>query len=134
MGFALAPVVPVEWRPPNCEEIAVPSGIKIKDLALGEGAVAQRDCIVTIRYDGFLNHGEPFQTGEVVTFRLGSRRVIAGLELGVEGMHVGARRRIRVRPHLAYRAAGVPGVIPTNAVLTFEIELLAVEQPQASQP
>ena len=52
---------------------------------------------------------------ERVSFRIGEREVIAGLEYGVEGMRVGGRRRIRVPPHLGYREAGVPGKIPSNA-------------------
>jgi FKBP-type peptidyl-prolyl cis-trans isomerase len=57
---------------------------------------------------------------------VGERRTIAGLSWGVEGMHVGGRRRLHVGPHLAYRDKGVPGVIPPNAKLMFEVELLAV--------
>ena len=94
---------------------------------LGEGEVAERGRRVTIRYDGFLSRGDAFQRGVVATFRLGRREVIAGLEAGVEGMRAGGRRRIRVSPHLGYGGRGVAGVVPANAVLSFEVELLAVE-------
>jgi len=104
-------------------------GIKVKDLSIGDGAVAERGCIVTIRYDGFLNRGAQFQAGEIATFLLGGRSVIPGLEYGVEGMRVGSHRRIRVSPHLAYQSTGVPGIVPGNAVLVFEIELLSVAFP-----
>jgi FKBP-type peptidyl-prolyl cis-trans isomerase len=78
------------------------------------------------RYDGLLNRGEPFQRDEVAEFVLGKRQVIAGLEYGVEGMRVGGRRTFQAAPHPCYRGDGVPGVIPANALLTFDVELLAV--------
>lgn len=99
-------------------------GIEIQDLRPGSGPTAERGHTVTIRYTGFLNRGDTFQENITATFRLGSREVIPGLEYGVEGMRVGGLRRVRVSPHLAYGAAGVPGLIPPNAVLTFEVELL----------
>jgi FKBP-type peptidyl-prolyl cis-trans isomerase len=61
-----------------------------------------------------------------VTFRLAERNVIAGLRYGVEGMLSGGRRRVRVGPHLAYRDVGVPERVPADAVLVFDIRLLAV--------
>lgn len=60
------------------------------------------------------------------SFRIGERRVIAGLEYGVEGMRAGGKRLIRVGPHLAYRDAGVPDTIPANAVVEFRVSLLSV--------
>jgi len=102
-------------------------GIRIEEVQLGEGAVAKKGNKVTIRYDGFLSRGDSFQKSETVSFKLGRREVIAGLEYGVEGMSAGGRRRIRVSPHLAYRDKGVQGVVPPNAVLIFDVELLAVE-------
>ncbi|MBI1877661.1 MAG: FKBP-type peptidyl-prolyl cis-trans isomerase [Chloroflexi bacterium] len=105
-------------------------GIEIKDLRLGNGLTAERGQTVTIRYDGYLNRGDKFQENITCTFRVGSREVISGLSNGVEGMRVGGLRRIRVSPHLAYGVAGVPGLIPANAVLTFEVELLEVSDAQ----
>ena len=81
---------------------------------------------VTVRYTGYLNRGDAFQADQVVTFAVGERKTIAGLSWGVEGTRVGGRRRLRVGPHLAYRGKGVSGVIPPNAKLMFEVELLAV--------
>jgi FKBP-type peptidyl-prolyl cis-trans isomerase len=95
-------------------------------LQTGDGAVALRGASVTVRYSGFLNRGERFQTDVVTTFAVGERNTIAGLSWGVEGMRVGGRRRLRVGPHLAYRDKGVPGLIPPNAKLVFEVELLTV--------
>ena len=101
-------------------------GIEIEELRLGDGMTAERGKTVTIRYTGFLNRGDQFQENIICTFRVGSREVIPGLSYGVEGMRVGGLRRVRVSPHLAYGVTGVPGLIPANAVLTFEVELLEV--------
>jgi FKBP-type peptidyl-prolyl cis-trans isomerase FkpA len=105
------------------------SGVKLRDLRVGGGAVAERGATVSVRYDASLNRGERFQEGISYSFRLGRREVIAGLEYGVEGMRVGGLRRITVSPHLGYRDEGVPGVIPPNAVLIFDVELLDVIAP-----
>ena len=106
--------------------LPVLSGLRIEELQAGEGTVAGRGARVTVRYSGYLNRGDPFQTDVVATFAVGERNTIAGLSWGVEGMRVGGRRRLRVGPHLAYRKTGVPGVIPPNAKLVIEVELLAV--------
>jgi FKBP-type peptidyl-prolyl cis-trans isomerase len=92
----------------------------------GTGDVAARGKKVVLRIKGSLRRGDVFMDrGE--SFRIGERVVIPGLEFGVEGMRVGGRRRIRVPPHLGYREAGVPGKIPANALLFFDLELLEVE-------
>ena len=103
-------------------------GVRIEEIEPGEGAVARKGARVTVRYDGFLGRGDSFQRGVTASFVLGQRAVIAGLETGVEGMRAGGRRRIRVSPHLGYGSRGLDGVIPANAVLVFEVELLAVEE------
>jgi FKBP-type peptidyl-prolyl cis-trans isomerase len=101
-------------------------GIEIEEIRPGYGLTAERGQTVTIRYDSFLKRGDKFQENVTCTFRVGSREIIPGLAYGVEGMRVGGLRRVQVSPHLAYGAAGVPGLIPANAVLIFEVELLAV--------
>jgi FKBP-type peptidyl-prolyl cis-trans isomerase len=93
---------------------------------MGSGVAARRGDRVTVRYSGYLNRGDAFQKDVTMIITLGKRQVIAGLERGVEGMQAGGIRRLRVSPHLAYREAGVPGVVPPNAVLMFEVELLAI--------
>jgi FKBP-type peptidyl-prolyl cis-trans isomerase len=100
------------------------SGLDIEEIKVGDGCIAVWGSRVTIRYTGYLNRGEVFQKDFVTTLVLGERNVIAGLERGIEGMCVGGIRRLRVSPHLAYRDMGVPGVIPVNAKLVFEVELL----------
>ena len=66
------------------------------------------------------------QSLDLLAFTLGKREVIAALEYGVEGMRVGGQRRFRAGPHLAYRDKGVEGIVPPNAVLIFDLKLLAV--------
>jgi FKBP-type peptidyl-prolyl cis-trans isomerase len=70
-----------------------------------------------------------YDDGRPLRIQLGRREVIAGLEHGVLGMQVGGRRRLVINPHLAYGAAGVPGVIPPHAVVIVEVELLDVQDP-----
>lgn len=111
----------------------MPSGVKVKEITLGTGTRAERGTVVTIHYRGFLHRGDQFRSsydeGRPLRVHLGKREVIAGLERGILGMRVGGRRRLVISPHLAYRRAGVPGVVPPNAVVIFEVELLAVEDP-----
>ncbi len=102
------------------------NGIDIEDITSGEGPVAERGRVVSIRWRGTLNRGDPFGAGEV-SFRAGGRQVVAGLSCGVIGMRVGGVRRLRVSPHLGFRDQAVPGV-PANAVLVFEVELLGAGQ------
>ena len=102
-------------------------GVEYEDLELGSGAEAGRGCTVDVEYSLFLNRGDLIQENKQYSFRIGERRVIAGLEYGVEGMRVGGKRRIRVGPHLAYRDAGIQGNVPANAVLEFRVSLLSVK-------
>lgn len=101
-------------------------GVKIEELRIGDGLEATRGSRVRIRYESFLNHGERLNSEAGVTFSLAHRGMIAGLRYGIEGMRPGGKRRIRVAPHLAYRDTGWGTVIPPNAVLIFEVELLEV--------
>jgi FKBP-type peptidyl-prolyl cis-trans isomerase len=112
------------------------SGIKTEDVVVGTGTVAKKGDFVAIRYDLSLNKGESVQTGQVVDFIVGKRRVIAGLEYGVQGMRVGGRRIIRVSPHLGYGDKGVSGLVPASAVLVFDVEMLEVQEqtPKTDQP
>ncbi len=110
----------------------MPKGVKIEDLRVGDGALAGRRTTVTLRYDGLLRRGDRFQS-TTCTFDMSRRNVIAGLRYGVEGMRVGGLRRLTISPYLAYRGAGVPGLIPPNAVLVFEVELLDVRPSEGSQ-
>ena|SRR5215204_7396321 len=102
-------------------------GVEYDDLKVGDGPSANRGVKVDIRYNLYLTDGQLIQENQEYSFCVGERRVIAGLEYGVEGMRVGGERRLRVAPHLAYRDRAIPGRIPANAVLEFHVTLLSVE-------
>jgi FKBP-type peptidyl-prolyl cis-trans isomerase FkpA len=106
------------------------------DLTVGTGAEAVSGRLVTVNYTGWLydpnaaeNKGTRFDTSigrEPFEFPLGQGRVIRGWDQGVAGMRVGGRRRLVIPPALAYGAEGMAPVIPPNATLIFEVELLNV--------
>jgi rhodanese-related sulfurtransferase len=99
-----------------------------KDIVVGSGAEAAPDARVRVHYTGWLMDGTKFDSsvdrGEPFTFTLGAREVIGGWDQGVAGMRVGGKRKLIIPPHLGYGARGAGGVIPPNATLIFEIELL----------
>jgi len=106
------------------------SGLIIEELAVGEGDVAAAGQTVTVHYTGWLTDGRKFDSSkdraDPFEFPLGARHVIAGWDEGVQGMKVGGRRKLTIPPQLGYGARGAGGVIPPNATLVFEVELLAV--------
>jgi len=102
-------------------------GVEYEDIKVGDGPTAHRGAKVEVRYNLFLDRGELVQEQQHYSFRVGKRRVIPGLEYGVEGMRVGGERRLRVGPHLAYRDQAIPGVVPARAVLEFHVQLLRVD-------
>ncbi|MFZ5558216.1 MAG: FKBP-type peptidyl-prolyl cis-trans isomerase [Pseudomonadota bacterium] len=105
-----------------------PSGLMIEDLAVGAGATAGQH--VTVHYTGWLTNGTQFDSskdrGDPFSFPLGARRVIAGWDEGVQGMKVGGKRKLTIPPELGYGPRGAGAVIPPNATLVFEVELLGV--------
>ena len=106
------------------------SGLIIDDLAVGEGAAAAAGQNVTVHYTGWLTDGTKFDSskdrGDPFVFPLGGGRVIKGWDEGVQGMKVGGKRKLTIPPALGYGARGAGGVIPANATLVFEVELLKV--------
>ena len=106
----------------------MPKGIKLESEIIGSHPIATRGDTVTVAYELRLNRGELVQSVDSSSFVLGSREVIPALDYGVAGMAVGGRRIYRAGPHLGYREAGVEGVIPPNAVLHFDVRLLAIRK------
>lgn len=104
--------------------------LKIEDLKVGDGAAAVKGKTVSVHYTGWLTDGKKFDSsldrGQPFQFPLGGGRVIPGWEQGVEGMKVGGKRKLTIPPDLGYGASGAGGVIPPNATLVFEVELLSV--------
>jgi FKBP-type peptidyl-prolyl cis-trans isomerase FkpA len=112
-----------------------PSGLQYEDTAVGNGATAASGQHVTVHYTGWLYQdgaaGRKFDSsqdrGQPFAFSLGAGMVIRGWDEGVAGMRVGGTRRLVIPPALGYGARGAGGVIPPNATLLFEVELLGVE-------
>jgi peptidylprolyl isomerase len=111
------------------KEVVTPSGLRILDLDVGQGAEAVTGKTVSVNYRGTLANGKEFDSSYgrgPFRFPLGGGRVIKGWDEGVAGMRVGGKRRLIIPPDLAYGERGAGGVIPPNATLTFEVELLDV--------
>jgi FKBP-type peptidyl-prolyl cis-trans isomerase FkpA len=111
------------------------SGLQYHDQVVGEGAEARAGQYVTVHYTGWLyadgQRGAKFDSSrdrsDPFAFDLGAGMVIRGWDEGVAGMKVGGQRTLRIPPELGYGARGAGGVIPPQATLEFEVELLAVE-------
>ena len=108
-----------------------PSGLKVFDHATGSGGTPPPGSTVTAHYTGWLEDGCIFDSsylrGGAADYRL--EQLIPGWAEGVSSMQAGGRRRLEIPPQLAYGTIGFPGVIPANATLVFEIELLAFAEP-----
>ena len=102
----------------------------IEDVVVGTGAEAKAGDTVTVHYTGWLTDGTKFDSsvdaGQPFEFPLGQGYVIKGWDEGVAGMKVGGVRKLTIPPDMGYGAQGAGGVIPPNATLVFEVELLAV--------
>jgi FKBP-type peptidyl-prolyl cis-trans isomerase len=107
-----------------------PAGLKVVDKVVGTGAAAKTGDHVTVNYTGWLTDGTKFDSSvdrnQPYEFDLGAGSVIKGWDEGVVGMKVGGKRTLTISPDLGYGAQGAGGVIPPNATLVFEIELLKV--------
>jgi len=111
------------------------SGLQYTDTTVGTGAEATAGHKVSVHYTGWLyNNGEKgkkfdssVDRGQPFSFPLGGRQVIPGWDEGVAGMKVGGKRTLIIPPELGYGARGAGGVIPANATLMFDVELLKVD-------
>jgi FKBP-type peptidyl-prolyl cis-trans isomerase len=106
------------------------SGLQYTDDQIGTGAAAKSGDTVEVHYTGTLKDGTKFDSskdrGKPFSFPLGAGKVIKGWDEGVAGMKVGGKRTLIIPAELAYGARGVPNVIPPNAELRFEVELLKI--------
>ena len=106
------------------------SGLKYEDIQEGEGDTAQAGQVVTVHYTGWLTDGTKFDSSkdrnDPFRFNLGKGQVIRGWDEGVAGMKIGGTRKLTIPPQLGYGARGAGGVIPPNATLVFEVELLGI--------
>ncbi|MBW7860408.1 MAG: FKBP-type peptidyl-prolyl cis-trans isomerase [Rhodocyclaceae bacterium] len=102
----------------------------VEDLEVGAGATAEAGRLVSVHYTGWLTDGRKFDSSkdrnDPFQFPLGAGHVIRGWDQGVQGMREGGRRKLTIPPALGYGARGAGGVIPPNATLVFEVELLKV--------
>lgn len=111
------------------KEVLTGSGLRITDLEIGTGAEAVSGELVSVNYRGTLTNGKEFDSSYgrgPFQFPLGAGRVIKGWDEGVAGMKVGGKRKLVIPPDLAYGSRGAGGVIPPDATLIFEVELLGV--------
>src|SRR5208337_3293455 len=115
--------------------MTTPSGLQITDITIGTGATPRPGQMCTVHYTGWLYEngakGKKFDSsldrGQPFTFKIAAQQVIRGWDEGVATMKVGGKRTLIIPPNLGYGARGAGGVIPGNATLIFEVELLGVK-------
>ena len=113
------------------EQRTTDSGLIVEDIIVGQGAAAEKGQYVSVHYTGWLTDGKKFDSSkdrnEPFSFPLGAGHVIRGWDEGVQGMQAGGTRKLTIPPQLGYGVRGAGGVIPPNATLIFEVELLAIQ-------
>jgi FKBP-type peptidyl-prolyl cis-trans isomerase len=122
-------------RAAGTHTVALADGLRYTDTKLGAGAAAKPGDKLVVQYTGWLyDHGKKgkkfdssLDRGEPFTFTLGARQVIPGWDEGLVGMKAGGRRTLIIPPALAYGGAGAGGVIPPDATLLFDVELVRIE-------
>ena len=111
--------------------VTKPSGLQYVDLKEGTGEEAKAGNRVSVHYTGWLKDGKKFDSSldrnQPFQFQLGAGMVIQGWDEGVAGMKVGGKRKLIIPPDLGYGKRGAGNVIPPDATLTFEVELLEVK-------
>lgn len=127
-------ITPIPSEPADTSNVTVnttDSGLKYADLVVGEGPEVGPGNLVAVHYTGWLEDGTKFDSsldrGEPIVLQLGQGQVIEGWEEGLTGMKVGGKRQLIIPPSLAYGEEGAGGVIPPNATLIFDVELVAAQ-------
>ena len=135
-GVALAAAIGFRFKPALAQEaVTMPSGLQIIDLQVGTGPEPHTGQTCVMHYTGWLyvdgKKGKKFDSsvdrGQPFEFKIGIHQVIAGWDEGVATMKVGGKRTLIIPPELGYGARGAGGVIPPNATLMFDVELLAIK-------
>lgn len=115
-------------RGQESESVTTPSGLQYVDLVKGTGREAHVGETAVVHYTGWLENGTKFDSsvdrGTPFSFQLGAGRVIKGWDEGVVGMKIGTKRKLTIPSHLGYGPRGAGKIIPPNATLIFEVELL----------
>ena len=128
--FIAIAAVSVSAQSPAANTETLPSGVVVTHLKTGQGATPTADNTVRVHYRGTLPNGTEFDSSykrnEPISFPL--RGVIPCWTQGVQKMHVGGKARLTCPAATGYGARGVPGVIPPNTELTFDVELLAIDR------
>ena len=110
--------------------ITTKSGLKYEEKIIGDGTQAKAGDTVRVHYTGWLEDGTKFDSSkdrnQAFNFNLGAGMVIKGWDEGVAGMKIGGTRKLTIPSELGYGSRGAGGVIPPNATLIFEVELLAI--------
>jgi peptidylprolyl isomerase len=108
------------------------SGLWVRDIELGEGPAIDSGDYFKAHYTGYLSNGDIFDTSferaDPINFQLGVGQIVPAWDEGIRGMRAGGKRILVAPPELGFGAAGIPGIIPANDTLTFEVELLEVRK------
>jgi peptidylprolyl isomerase len=118
-------------------DVEVTEGLIYREIECGDGEMAEPGDLVFVHYTGKLEDGTEFESsadGDPLPFTIGAGQVIEGWEQGVPGMLVGGQRELTIGPDLAYGDAGALGIVPPNATLIFEIELVEIAPPPTPAP
>jgi FKBP-type peptidyl-prolyl cis-trans isomerase len=129
-AFGCGEAMTMSEKASSGREVTTASGLRYVDQAVGTGDMAVAGKTVTVHYTGWLENGRKFDSsvdrGKPFSFPLGAGQVIKGWDEGVAGMKVGGKRKLTIPSNLGYGTRGAGGVIPPNATLIFDVELLGV--------